>query len=142
MELCFYNAVLTAMSHDGKAFTYVNQLASSATDLSRREDWFTVACCPPNILRLLGQIGGYIWNTHIDCAGVSHVAVHLYVSSEYSLDVQGTQVKIRQETKWPNDGDVHFSIPSNPGKIILMLRVPGWANEYKVSPQSSCTYDA
>lgn len=47
MELCFYNAVLTGMSEDGKRFTYVNQLASSDTDLSKRAEWFTCACCPP-----------------------------------------------------------------------------------------------
>lgn len=46
MELCLYNAVLTAMSTDGKKFTYVNQLASSDKDHSKRDDWFTVACCP------------------------------------------------------------------------------------------------
>lgn len=29
MELCLYNNVMTAMSLDGNAFTYVNHLASS-----------------------------------------------------------------------------------------------------------------
>ncbi|KAK3676391.1 hypothetical protein LTR78_003667 [Recurvomyces mirabilis] len=118
------------MSHDGKSFTYVNQLASSNTDLSKREDWFTVACCPPNILRLLAQIGGYIWNTHVDCTGVSHVAVHLYVSSEFDLRIRGGEAKIRQETKWPHEGDVHFSITPSQGMVSLMLRIPGWAVEY------------
>ena len=41
MELSLYNTVLTSMSYDGKRFTYVNQLASSDTDLSQREEWFT-----------------------------------------------------------------------------------------------------
>ncbi|KAJ6088297.1 Six-hairpin glycosidase [Penicillium sp. IBT 16267x] len=43
MELCLYNAVLTGMSLDGKAFTYVNQLASSDQDTSQRHEWFDVA---------------------------------------------------------------------------------------------------
>ncbi|KAM0327100.1 hypothetical protein ACHAQA_006227 [Verticillium albo-atrum] len=34
MELCLYNTVMTAMSLNGKAFTYVNQLASSEADKS------------------------------------------------------------------------------------------------------------
>lgn len=34
MELCFYNAVMTGMSASGKQFTYVNQLASTDTDVS------------------------------------------------------------------------------------------------------------
>ena len=60
MELCFYNSVSTGMSSDGRQFTYVNQLASSDTDLSQRAKWFTCACCPPNVTRLLGYIGGYL----------------------------------------------------------------------------------
>lgn len=39
MELALYNAVLTAMSHEGTKFTYVNQLASSDEDPSKREAW-------------------------------------------------------------------------------------------------------
>jgi uncharacterized protein len=138
MELCFYNAVLTAMSHDGKGFTYVNQLASSSTDLSKREDWFTCACCPPNILRLFGQIGGYIWDTKVEPSGISRVAVHLYVSSELSLRTQHGEVKLRQSTKWPHDGDVHFSVSPSYGQVGLMLRIPGWASEYKVSISPPC----
>jgi DUF1680 family protein len=45
MELCFYNAVMTGMSTSGTQFTYVNQLASTDTDLSKRAEWFTCACC-------------------------------------------------------------------------------------------------
>ncbi|KAJ0127088.1 Uncharacterized protein HZ326_29810 [Fusarium oxysporum f. sp. albedinis] len=62
MELCLYNNVMTAMSLDGKAFTYVNQLGSSESDKSVREEWFWCACCPPNVTRLYGSLGGYLWD--------------------------------------------------------------------------------
>ncbi|KAF5697943.1 DUF1680 domain-containing protein [Fusarium mundagurra] len=47
IELCLYNTIMTAMSLDGKYFTYINQLASSGTDKNAREGWFWCACCPP-----------------------------------------------------------------------------------------------
>jgi uncharacterized protein len=50
MELQLYNAVMTAMSLDGTAFTYVNQLASSEEDRSIRQTWFECSCCPPNLM--------------------------------------------------------------------------------------------
>ena len=78
MELCLYNAVFTAVSVDCKQFTYVNQLASSEKNLSERHSFFTCACCPPNVLRLLGMIGGYIWNVSETQRDVTQVDVHLY----------------------------------------------------------------
>ena len=102
MELCLYNTVLTSMSHDGKRFTYVNQPASSDDDLSQREEWFTCACCPPNVLRLLGQIGGYIWNHQERPEGHSaDIAVNLYISSTLSFKVPCGSVELTQESEWP-----------------------------------------
>lgn len=130
MELCLYNAVLTSMSHDGKSFTYVNQLASSNSDPSRREDWFTVACCPPNVLRFLGQIGGYIWSTSGDVDS-AEVIVHLYVSSTTKVTVQQTEVQITQKGDWPWKGEVDFEVQP-PAAIDIKLRVPDWATSFEV----------
>lgn len=129
MELCFYNAVLTTMSHDGRAFSYDNQLASSDKDPNARAKWFTVACCPPNMLRLLGQIGGYTW-THR--AGVDSQAaelfVHLFVPSTYSSD----DLEVSQESDWPWSEDIRFSVKKAPNDFRMKVRVPAWAEDYKV----------
>lgn len=131
MELCLYNAVLTSMSHDGKRFTYVNQLASSDEDLSKREEWFTCACCPPNVLRLLGQIGGYIYQT--DMAGEqASISVHLYVSSTARFDIRGAHVELTQESEWPWQSDIRFTLKTSE-KVAMKLRIPGWAKSYKVN---------
>lgn len=135
MELCLYNAVLTSMSHDGRQFTYVNQLASSDTDLSKREEWFTCACCPPNVLRLLGQIGGYIWSSTVHDSQAD-VAVHLYVPSTLRLTVDGKPVEIVQESDWPWKGDVSFTLKGvESSRLTMRLRIPGWATTFKVSTQ-------
>ncbi|KAI5254632.1 DUF1680-domain-containing protein [Aureobasidium subglaciale] len=136
MELCLYNAVLTAMSIDGKKFTYVNQLASSVKDLSERDDWFTVACCPPNMLRLLGTIGGYIWSFDTDSDNrTAQIDVHLYVGAKLVFDCGQSQVILEQETNWPLSGDVRFKLHSETIDVAIRLRIPSWAKSWKITPQ-------
>ena len=133
MELCLYNAVLTAMSKDGTAFTYVNQLASSDKDLSKREEWFTCACCPPNILRLLGQIGGYATTFRPEVAGSqANINVHLFVSSVSRFETDSGPIELHQETNWPWSGDVKFILKTSPGDVGMNIRIPRWAQDWQV----------
>lgn len=131
MELCLYNAVLTAMSHDGKGFTYVNQLASSETDLSKREDWFTVACCPPNMLRVLGYIGGYIW-TRDDSNNA--VTVNLYIPSTLEFTANGESIRISQEGNWPFQERIRFTVETTSKNLGVKLRIPQWAPAFELHP--------
>lgn len=133
MELCLYNAVLTGMSLDGKAFTYVNQLASSDQDLSQRREWFECACCPPNVTRTLGFLGGYIWS-HTVKENIAVVNVHLYTSATLALQVGESKVEITQKTHWPWDGDVQFDLRADQSllDIQLRLRIPGWTKSWEV----------
>ena len=131
MELCFYNAAMTGMSTDGKKFTYVNQMASSDTDLSKRAEWFTCACCPPNVTRLLGYIGGYIWSSQTDAEKNSvQVNVHMYSSAVLEIVVGENKAKLEQKSNWPWDGKIEFSL-ENPANVstTLKLRLPAWAED-------------
>lgn len=133
MELNFYNAVLTGMSCDGKAFTYVNQLASSATDLSRRSEWFTCACCPPNVARLLGYLGGYLWTSSVDESQKVSVNVHMYGSATLTVPVGDSAVTVKQESEWPYDGKIGFEVKAPDGiEVDVKLRIPSWASEWQV----------
>jgi len=58
MELSLFNVVMGGMSKHRTEFTCVNQLASRDSDLNKRFDWFQCACCPPNVTRFLGYLGG------------------------------------------------------------------------------------
>jgi DUF1680 family protein len=130
MELCLYNSMLTSMSHDGTKFTYVNQLASSDQDPSKREEWFTCACCPPNVLRLLGQIGGYIYTQTVQLP--SQVNVHLYIPSSYNFEVDGQPGVLTQKSNWPWDGKVEFQVETKSQDVGLALRIPGCTDSWKV----------
>lgn len=133
LELCLYNAVLTGMSSNGKAFTYTNQLASSSENLSKREEWFDCACCPPNVLRTLGILGGYMWTQQQTGDKSADVNVYLYGSASIEFKVGNRNVSIVQESDWPRGDDINFSISSNDVDITLRLRVPLWASSWKVS---------
>jgi uncharacterized protein len=138
MELCLFNAVLTGTSHDGKKFTYVNQLASSDSHPSKREDWFTCACCPPNIARLFGYLGGYFWtikkqeNEKKDAVSVN---IHLYGDVSTVCDTRYGKLELIQKSNWPWEGRIEFSvsIPDN-CDLKIKLRIPHYAAGWALSP--------
>lgn len=128
MELCFFNTVTTGMSNDGTKFTYVNQLASSDEDPSKRKDWFTCACCPPNVTRLLGYIGGYLWSYDADEAGKEiALNVHMYSSATLKVLLGVKVMEVKQESNWPWDGKVDFTASVPEGfSATVKLRIPRW----------------
>ncbi|KAJ4252272.1 hypothetical protein NW757_006389 [Fusarium falciforme] len=114
MELCLYNTVMTAMSLDGKAFTYVNQLASTEADKSVREEWFC--------------LGGYLWDYGHEVDNV-FVNVHLYTGAELTFDANGLPVTLQQRSNWPWEGKVDFQllVPSSL-RAVVRLRLPAWSS--------------
>lgn len=136
MELAFYNAVLSGMSTDGKQFAYTNQLASSDKELSKREQWFTCACCPPNITRLLGYIGGYVWTVkHSTVQPAADIFVHLFTSATIAFWIGKLEIKLTQTSSWPWEGRVDFELeqPDEGASVSTAIRIPGWAANWAVS---------
>ncbi|KAH8902792.1 DUF1680-domain-containing protein [Coniochaeta sp. PMI_546] len=103
MELYLYNNVMTAMSVDGNEFTYVNQPASSDMDASAQSEWFEVICCPPNLPRLFGSLGGYLWG-YGSIEDEAFVNVHLYTSATLTFNVNGHPVSLQQTSQWSWEG--------------------------------------
>jgi DUF1680 family protein len=140
MELALYNTVLTGMSRDGKRFTYVNQLGSSDQDLSKRQDWFTCACCPPNVSRLLGALGGFVWNAQTESKQESthvEINVHLFTSATLEVPTNRGTVKLTQETTYPSSGDITFTLEApEEVDVSIRVRIPSWAEKWKVHVRS------
>lgn len=123
MERALYNGVLSSVSQEGTTFFYVNPLANQG-DLTRKE-WFSCACCPTNITRLLASFGQYIYSQN-----EQEIAVHLYVQGTVQLNMQGQTVILRQQTQYPWNGQVTFSVElEKPTAFALRLRIPGWSSE-------------
>ncbi|KAM0341674.1 hypothetical protein ACHAPU_009920 [Fusarium lateritium] len=139
MELCLYNNVMTSMSLDGRAFTYVNQLGSSESDKSVREEWFWCACCPPNVTRLYGSLGGYLWDFGRTSDGGAFVNVHLYTKANLVFDVSGAEVALEQDSDWPWGGRVKFRLTAPESlETTIRLRIPRWSqNKYQLNPKPS-----
>ncbi|KAL7898779.1 hypothetical protein HDV63DRAFT_397281 [Trichoderma sp. SZMC 28014] len=135
MELCLYNNIMNAMSLDGKQFTYVNQLASSDTDKSIRKDWFWCACCPPNLTRLFGSLGGYVWHVQESEAEVA-INIHLYTSASLSYTTASLEtVTLQQISNWPWDGRVALELSSQSRSVTIRLRLPSWSHgQFELTP--------
>ena len=126
MELALYNGVLAGISMEGDRFFYVNPLASSGNH--HRQPWFGCACCPPNVLRLLPQVGSFIYATSGE-----GVWVNLYARSEATLNVGESELRITQKTDYPWDGKVKLTVdPAEPTSFSLRLRIPGWCEKAKL----------
>lgn len=135
MELCLYNNVMTAMSLDGKQFTYINQLASSDADKSIRKDWFWCACCPPNLTRLFGSLGGYVWHVQESESEVA-INIHLYTAAKLSYTTASLEtISLQQTSNWPWDGHVALKLSSQSRSVTIRLRLPSWSHgQFKMTP--------
>ncbi len=119
IERTLYNAVLPGVALDGETFFYQNPLADEGTH--RRQPWFATACCPPNVARLLASLPGYVYSLDDD-----EIWVHLYADSTAAVRLpDGRTVALRQQTRYPWDGEVTIEVGSG-GEFGLRLRIPGW----------------
>ncbi len=128
MERVMYNGVLSGVSLDGTLFFYPNPLESDGKyrfnkGRTERAPWFGVACCPGNVSRFLPSVPGYIYATKGDV-----LYVNMFVAGEAKVELDGTAVAVRQETRYPWDGEVGIAIePERAGEFAVHIRVPGWA---------------
>ena len=121
MERALYNGALPGLSQDGTTFFYENPLESRGGH--HRWIWHNCPCCPPNIARIIGAIGTYMY-------GVSDhaVAVHLYGESTARLSVAGAALTLTQTGDYPWAEQSQFAIGlDHPAHFALHLRLPEWA---------------
>lgn len=125
MERVLYNGFLVGVSARGDRFFYQNPLTSYGS--YERFDWINVPCCPPNVVRLLASLDGYIYAK--SNAG-EDVYVNLFVGSTAEFPARGTKVRLRQETKYPWDGRVRISVdPERTERFTIHVRIPGWTGD-------------
>lgn len=138
MERALYNNVLGSMAQDGKHYFYVNplevwpQACSCNPDKhhvkSERQGWFGCACCPPNVARLLTSLNQYIYTIHGDT-----LYTNLYIGSELTTKLGGTEVTIQQESTYPWKGTVSMKInPAVEAVFGIALRIPSWSEGMEV----------
>ena len=152
MELCLFNAVLGGASLDGQHFSYANKLATYGDEVSLRKDWFegeprsrahwslaecaSVCCCPPNLSRTVGILGGYTWYSHLDSTSKTiDLNVLLYTSAKRQIslpDGSHAQVQMRSAMPWRGQTDLSFEAPEG-WKWRILLPMPNYAEDIKVN---------
>lgn len=117
IERTLYNGFLAGLSLDGREFFYSNPLHSRGGHA--RHAWNPVACCPPNIMRLLASLHHYLATT--SDAGVQ---LHQYATST----IHNGSVELRVTTDYPWHGRVEVEVvDADEHEWTLSLRVPAWA---------------
>ncbi|MCL6442588.1 MAG: glycoside hydrolase family 127 protein [Alicyclobacillus sp.] len=123
MERALYNSIASGASLDGLKFFYDNPLHSHGSH--HRSDWFDVSCCPPNVSRLFGSLGQYVYSE-----GPDQAVVHLYIQGTGRLNINGRHVELRQITEYPWDGRVKLTVNvETPFTFGITLRIPGWCRK-------------
>ena len=84
MERTMYNNVVDGVTHSGNHFFYVNRLASAGDGRDVRWGRASLECCPPNLVRFMASMPGYIYAQRGD-----DLYVNLYISSDASFKVSG-----------------------------------------------------
>ncbi len=120
MELTLYNGILSGMGLDGTHYFYENPLSSDGTHV--RQEWYRVACCPPNLMRLLASIGHYLAT-----ATSQGIQLHLYDSYRVAAPIAGGQVDLEVRSNYPWQGEVLVRVAGTPDRPWeLALRLPQW----------------
>lgn len=131
LERTLYNGFLSGLAQDGKHFFYQNPLASFGKD--QRKEWYQVACCPPNIARLISSVERYLYGENADA-----IWVHQYMTGTARFTRPEGEVRLEVESGLPWDGKVKIKVqPEKPMVFTLILRVPGWAGQATVAVNGS-----
>lgn len=90
-----------------------------------RQRWFGCACCPPNIARILGSLGNYIYTVK-----ENEVLTNLYIASTSTLATQHGYLTITQSGEYPWKDTITLTIDEAPSQAVsLGLRIPDWCNQ-------------
>ncbi len=139
-ERILYNGFLAGISMEGNTFFYPNPLefdekyAFNQGALGR-SPWFNCSCCPVNIVRTIPSIPGYIYGI-----GNREVFINLFINSKTGLEIKGKSFEIEQNTNYPWDGKVSFTISAlQKFTATIKVRIPGWARN-QVIPGNLYSY--
>ncbi|PUB31938.1 hypothetical protein C8K30_101457 [Promicromonospora sp. AC04] len=132
IERMLLNGFLAGVSLGGTEYFYVNPLqlrgdAHAEGDRSPangRLGWFDCACCPPNIMRTVSSLTGYLATT--DASGLQ---LHQYAPGTVTAPLTGGTLRLRVDTRYPDEGRIALHLEEAPeGEATLALRVPAWAD--------------
>ena len=136
VEKAINNGIMSGVSLDGKSFFYENPLeidpdfnnVNTSTKqkqrfpITQRLEVFDCSCCPPNILRFVASIAGFLYGFDEDT-----VYVHQYMDSKTETD----GIMIEQKTEYPKNGKI--TVKYDTDKKFIAFRIPGWCKIFSIN---------
>jgi DUF1680 family protein len=136
MERGMYNNALSGVSTSGDRFFYVNRLASAGTGRDTRWEHASLECCPPNLVRFLASMPGFIYAQAPDEA----IYVNLYISSDATFTIRGRKLGLSVDSEMPWGGKSTITVAAGgSAEGTIKLRIPGWTRN-QVAPEGLYTY--
>ena len=120
LERTIYNALLAANSPDGRWIRYFTPFSGD-----RQYDTRDFFCCCGNYRRAVAELPQKVYYRTAE----GGIALNLFTNSQKTFDVKDQTVTIRQETAYPNDGDVKLTFSTqnqNPVAFAFQFRTPRW----------------
>jgi len=133
LERSLYNGVISGLSLDGTLFFYPNTLqhdgeATFNQGVNGRSPWFDCSCCPSNLSRFVPSVAGYA-----HAVRKRDVYVNLFMNSQATLQLEGDQLEISQQSNYPFEGDIALEIQNEKSvDATIFIRIPGWASNEPV----------
>jgi DUF1680 family protein len=151
MERILYNGFASSTATDGTRFFYVNPLQRrpdhfEKDDPGRRREWFSCACCPPNIMRTMASLQHYLATTSPGTGSPGTgspgtgspgtgspgtggtLYVHQFTGATLSAPLAGGVLTVEMVTDYPWSGLVELRVTGAPPQDCgLALRVPAWS---------------
>ncbi|GAA4566773.1 glycoside hydrolase family 127 protein [Planotetraspora kaengkrachanensis] len=132
MERLLYNGIAASTALDGTAFFYSNPLqlrtghdGDDEDAPGRRLSWYSCACCPPNLARLMASL-----HTYTATGDPGGLQVHLYAPG--TVTAGGHTIDVA--TAYPWEGTVTISVTeTTEAPWTLTLRVPAWCADAQLT---------
>ena len=124
VERTMYNALFAALSPDGRRIRYFTPFAGERVYDSR--DTF---CCCGNFRRAVGELPRKVYYQTAE----GGIVLNLYTPSQKTFDVQGQRVTLRQNTDYPNSGNVQIKFDlAAPLAFACRFRTPRWCQKMTI----------
>jgi hypothetical protein len=118
LERTIFNALFAAQSPDGRWIRYFTPFTGD-----RQYDTRDSFCCCGNFRRAVAELPQKVYYRTPE----GGIALNLFAESSKAFEVQGQTVTVRQETAYPNDGEVKLTFSTRtPLAFAFQFRTPRW----------------
>ena len=140
IEREIHNALAASIDATGTRFFYSNPLQRRPDRFdeenapAERREWYSCACCPPNIARTIAQLGAYVAAWRPGAAGPSLELLQL-TDMSVSLPAEVGVGTLHVETDYPASGVLRLRLSplSAAEGARLGVRIPGWVRSGSVT---------